>query len=355
VANICVAVRRIVRTIALASLVLSGCAIEDAGFDCGVEAQVAKAAKETSKLPPEGFYEAARNGDVRQVREYISSGVDVDGADAEVILKAEDGYEIRNRGATALILAANSGHFDVAEALACAGANVNAETDAGETALHRATDRGDEKLVRALLIHGADTSPQPTGFVGTVLHTASGMGEIGIVQALLDAGANPNALGPSQITPLQIAINEGNDEVVELLLERGALPDPQAQGSPTTALHIAATKGDLAAVRLLLAHSANPDSLNHEGSTPLLEAVAEENTRVAELLLRHGANPNIRNSHLDSALSWAVYKDNTDLVRTLLDNGADPLLQDRDGETALAFAKSERVRKLLRHAAATAE
>ncbi len=84
---------------------------------------------------------AARVGDVVSARHLIAAGADVDDADAW--------------GVSATVLAAHSGFGDLVDLLLEAGADPNAAA-AGFGALHAAVMRRDERIVAALLGHGAD-------------------------------------------------------------------------------------------------------------------------------------------------------------------------------------------------------
>ena len=51
-----------------------------------------------------------------------------------------------------------------------------------------------------------------------------------MIRLLLDAGANPNAIGPSGETALMTATRIGDVGAVTLLLDRGAVLDAKAIG-----------------------------------------------------------------------------------------------------------------------------
>ena len=86
---------------------------------------------------------AARGGDLASATLLLAAGADVNDADAW--------------GVSATVLAAHSGFGDLVESLLEKGADPNAAR-AGFTALHAAIMRRDEKMVSALLAHGADAN-----------------------------------------------------------------------------------------------------------------------------------------------------------------------------------------------------
>jgi hypothetical protein len=125
--------------------------------------------------------------------------------------------------ATALIMAAWSGHIDVVRILLDAGANTN--LDVGRTALNRAAESGHIDVVRALLDAGASTDQPGNGggtYYGDPLINAAAAGHIDVVRALLDAGAHVNTQDEYDETPLIMAVKAGHIDVVRALVDAGA-------------------------------------------------------------------------------------------------------------------------------------
>ena len=88
-------------------------------------------------------------------------------------------------------------------------------------------------------------------------------------------------------TPLAVALQQGHDKVVAVLLEndtRGKVRLP--------ALHIAAKKDDTKAAALLLHTDHNPDVTSKSGFTPLHIAAHYGNESIAALLIQRGADVN---------------------------------------------------------------
>ena len=79
--------------------------------------------------------------------------------------------------------------------------------------------------VRALIAEGCDVQQtDPDG--RTPLHLASsGLQPKTIAEFLCEAGANPNAAGAYGRSPLHVAANNGEVEIVRLLLRYGADPN----------------------------------------------------------------------------------------------------------------------------------
>jgi ankyrin repeat protein len=86
--------------------------------------------------PPEGFWRAAQNGDVREVQGALASNVDVNALDT--------------KGHRALILAIAYGHVDIVRALLAHGANPNLPDAHGTTPLGAAHARGNFDILKTL-------------------------------------------------------------------------------------------------------------------------------------------------------------------------------------------------------------
>ena len=100
----------------------------------------------------------------------------------------------------------------------------------------------------------------------TGLQTAVIKGDETTVRQLLEAGACPNTRDYAGWTPLHEA--RCRPELVEMLLEAGALPSVPAGDDRMTALHEAAAAGQVEVVRLLVRHGADRDARDRMGRTP---------------------------------------------------------------------------------------
>ena len=125
-----------------------------------------------------------------------------------------------------------------------------------------------------------------TGFqdVDQSLRDQALAGQTEAVRSLL-AGTSPDldAADATGGTALMYAVQGGHEEIVEVLLERGASPD-RRNPSGETALHLAARRGRTDSARLLLRAGADFGLQDSEGRTPLYRAVERRRADIIEML-----------------------------------------------------------------------
>ena len=106
----------------------------------------------------------------------------------------------------------------------------------------------------------------------TPLHAAVENGNIEIIQFLLDSGAKTNIRDFQKRTPLMMMDSDATPEILDLLLRYGAkvqLVDKEKN----TVLHQFVGNADNAhMVRLLSNHGINPNAINKSGETALMIA-----------------------------------------------------------------------------------
>jgi ankyrin repeat protein len=162
-----------------------------------------------------------------------------------------------------------------------------------------------------------------------------------ITKLLIDAGANVNATGKDEMKPLMMAIRNKQPSIVQLLIEAGAEVN-SADRKGNTPLHYAAYEGDLETIKFLLSKNAIVDKENKFHATPLHYAANSMHSEFIGALLKAGANPNKKSDKGYTPLMAVVVKGDLPSTKLLLQNGADANLTDDDGETALSIAQKEK-------------
>ena len=288
--------------------------------------------------PP--LLEAVEKGDADIVKLLLKYGANVD-------KKNLDGW-------TALMKASQKGDskLEIIELLLKHGAQVDLQNDDGESALIVAAQNSQAKLaIKLVREYGASVGLKKKHSSWTALMEASESGSIDIVKLLLDHGAND--LGWALVLAI---LNKYND-IIELLLENGAQVDDKNWSSifNQSPLIMAVETGDADIVKLLLkhgakqgieiirilsGHGAHVDEIDLPGQPLLVEAVERGDADVVKALLKYGANVDKKNLDGWTALMKASQKGDSklEIIELLLKHGAQVDLQNNEGYTALMVA-----------------
>jgi hypothetical protein len=168
-------------------------------------------------------------------------------------LLIEYGEDLNYPGFPAIVMAVHYGKYDEIQYILDRGADINAVTHTGKSALWSAAYDNNKELVQFLLSKGIDMKAHGGG----ALQTASFNGHLEIVRILIDAGADIN-----------YQIIDGN-------------PD-----SSYTPLHFAAY-GQLSVVQFLLESGADTRIKNHYGERPIHVARANKQQGIVELISKY--------------------------------------------------------------------
>ncbi|KAJ0232133.1 Ankyrin repeat-containing domain-containing protein [Hirschfeldia incana] len=171
-------------------------------------------------------------------------------------------------GDTPLVHAARQRQIEMAKYLIDHGADPNIASELGATALHHAAGTGEIEMLKEWLSRGVPVDSQSES--GTPLIWAAGHDQKDTVQVLLEHNVNPNADTGDDVTPLLSAVAAGAKANV---FAGGATP-----------LHIAVDIGDLELINCLLKVGAHPNQKDEEGNRPLEVAALRENRKIFETL-----------------------------------------------------------------------
>jgi ankyrin len=237
-----------------------------------------------------------------------------------------------------LCLAVEHGHAEIVRYLVQCGAPLNrtAKNRLSCTPLEHFVYGGNVTAVRLLLQMGADPSPRGYAPLHPLLHACRERSSE-LVQVLLDHGADWTITDELGLSALDIAVQYGDEEIVEALLEAGA-PAGGLQFEPPP-LHQACEAGHVPVVQQLIRHGADPSIADRAGQLPLECALVHDMLPVVRYLVENFAIPTLRFGY--SPLHAAVSRGLAEMVRYLLEAGADPNAQTDRGWTPLHILYSE--------------
>jgi len=301
----------------------------------------------------------------------------------KLLLQRNVEYNFRDTfGRTLLHSAACNGRTGIIRLLlqTCQDLDINAQGNAGETALHDSVRLDYLETTKALLEFGARTDI-PNNAGRTPVRSAKDAGQTHILEVLQKARENEvrpvhkvdtfkvdseipiwmavqrddldslreriprasidelNQLSPdSNETSLHHACHKVGPEVVQMLLEAGAFVDPLDAFSRTP-LVVACQWGDLETVKLLVSHGADLNSSIFRDQAPW-EIALSDSPSVALYLIAQGANLDPGSDWLHWALEWAAIRGNLEAARRLVEAGASVQLKNVDGLTPIQLAKN---------------
>ena len=177
-------------TVIAAAVIFSGC----------------KKETQTINITPEmisAFAEAAYNGTVEAVAQFLQNGMPVD--------------QTEENGNTALMLAAFNGHIETMKKLIDAGAIIDLRDSNGRTALMFASTGPYPSAVKLLLEHGADVNAADVVEKWTPVMFAAGEGLSPVVDILLQHGADPKMKDKDDDTAADFARGRGFIQLADKL------------------------------------------------------------------------------------------------------------------------------------------
>jgi len=327
---------------------------------------------------------AVFKGDVVQAKKLLAGGADV---------KAMNAY-----GVNAMQLAADASNTELIRLLLKAGADPNSPNPDGETALHLVARAGNVEAAKLLLKAGAEVDARENFGGQTPLMWAAARRHPDMVELLAGRGADVNArsairdyqrvataesrakfLDRGGFTPLMYAARENCRECVDALLKHKVdvdLPDPSGM-SPMV---IAMMNGNWDIAKRLIAAGADVNEWDIFGQAPLHVAIGNMNSRsngnpldqdapnkatgreIVQLLVERGANPNQQTyfkppgrggfgggvgfgggtGRGTTPFLVACAGGNLDVVKLLLAHGANIRLATADGQGPIILAVGSR-------------
>ena len=316
-------------------------------------------------------------------------------------LLLEAGCKVNNPcgvvGVNPLMIAAKCGNVTAGRILIKNNANVNACDRGQRTALHHASDYGQEAFVK-LLLGGCEQLEALDDTCQTPILVAAAGSQTAIVRILANSGANLSSADCEGNTLLRFAMQKTNSELAQILADeatkrRGSwrsrlflssfdattkdvfecivsaseassrqcmypihvaakrgfadaipvlhslgAPVTDADGQTWTATHHAAQSGSLHAFRCVLELGAVLDAPTNEGETALAIASCAGHSKIVLEALKRGADPDVRNSVGLTPLHLAAASGHAETVRILASKTVNPSAKSNAGDSALHHA-----------------
>jgi ankyrin repeat protein len=210
---------------------------------------------------------------------------------------------------------------------------VNTENSDGDSPLYIAVQEENMDIAKYLIDNGADVNHINTREVWSILHLACHLKNLEMVKLLLDNDADIELTTNTGATPLYLICETGahsevtfdiiydlleaaeelgvEDEYINKKEEHGYFP-----------LYIACKEGDNDIVELLLKRGANIEEKNEQGQTALMIAIQKNHEKshleVIKTLLKAGADLLYTDNTGHTALDWAQESNDDDVIRLLI-------------------------------------
>ncbi len=130
-----------------------------------------------------------------------------------------------------------------------------------------------------------------------------------------------NARSKAGYTPIIVAIEAKNNEILKLLIENGANLYEKHPIFNRTTVGTAAYYENAEAVEILLKEDARLANIGStvDGWTPLEDATLKSNSGIVKILLQYGANPTITDKHGGTPMDMATKFGKGEIVKILRD------------------------------------
>ena len=284
----------------------------------------------------EDFIELCESGTVKQIRQAIKAGADVNSI-------------VRFGCIELMALMKAAGHNEnpeVCKVLIEAGANVNTRTKDGSTALMMAAEFNENPEVCKVLIEaGADINATMRDGLTALITAANYNKNPEVFYLLLDFNATVDvrcrSLSGPRTTGLSYSIGcNCKPRVVSMFIEAGADVNARDDINRTVLMQAVCDTNNPTILSLLIKAGADVNARTEDGWTPLMFASYKSNRDIISLLIEAGADVNAQTQRGLTALMWASQNNqDPDVICCLLRSGADPNLKDDNDKTACDYLR----------------
>jgi len=276
------------------------------------------------------LHNAVINGN-RDILDYIVMG-DID-------INPED-----DLGLTPLVYAVQGNDIEMVKHLLELGADPAIPGKFDNIALHYAVMMGSAEMAELFISKSLILSDSQNKLGQTPLQMAAEAGNLEMIDFLISKGADPNHRDARGITPLHEAVINGHVEATKLLLDKGADVDLQTtdglENSDTreaSSLHLAVIFGRVEILPVIFEKNVFTARRNKDGYTPVMIAIKENHTTMLDTLLSKGASVENDVDYV-KPLDLALEKKDYELATKLIEHGANVDHVNRKDETPLILS-----------------
>lgn len=271
----------------------------------------------------------AAHGRVEEVTEKIKQGASLECTD----------YDQR----TPLHAAAAEGHLEVVKLLLQEGANPDVTDRWGRRPIDEAVRKGFKEISDELLKHGKadEHTLHKEHHDGLELLQHCANGALELVRSKIRAGASINFTDYDLRTPLHLVCCEGHEDVADFLLHNGA--DPlSVDRFGHTPVEDAILNGHEGVLQLIKSSGIQVPAYifnkrftqEFQRNLQLIDSCAKGKVGAVQKLIRDGADVHFSDYDKRTALHLAACEGHLKVAKLLLAAGADPTTEDRCGRSA---------------------
>jgi len=195
-------------------------------------------------------------------------------------------------------------------------AYINTRGDNWKTALSISSMNGDLEIVKYLIKEGANVNLIDKEYYSP-LYYAVDKNHIEIVKALLENGASITIEKESTFIPIERAAVNSCIEIIDLLISYGVDVNSPSNYYNRTPLMLASERGEIEVVEYLLGKGADTNLKSYDGRTAIMYASDEGNIEIVKCLLDNGAIIDEKDDECKSAFDIAYENENFELQKLL--------------------------------------
>lgn len=281
------------------------------------------------------FLYAVKTGNLTIIRRLIHIGARVNTVD--------------NQGQNALIIAVNQRVSpEVMDFLLSCDITLDHQDQEGWSALMYAAKLKSRDIIKLLLKAGADVDRQNGAGETALIIAVMNRGNAELIDLFVSYDADVNHIDKNGGFPLHYSLRNRDLTSAGLLVKAGAAVEMHNHKGMTPLLLEVASNPAYEVVEFLIQAGADVNTFDKNGMTPLMYAVqTTEDVRTLNLIIRSGADVN-RRDYLrgQTALMHAVRKTKSEeVILTLLHYGADATMRDDTGKRVVDILEENKALK----------